>query len=74
VLKNTFPHNQHMALGTSNTKNVSSEIQNPSEHERDHLCVNMVKSQIDVAARSHDYGSSQTFIGPKSPPPPKTPL
>jgi hypothetical protein len=34
----------------------------------------MVKSQIDVATRSHDYGSSQTVIGPESPPPLETPL
>jgi hypothetical protein len=74
VLTNPFPHNQHMDLGSSNTKNVSSGNQNPSTHEGDHLCVNMVKSQIDVATRSRDYDSSQNFIGPESPPPPKTPL
>jgi hypothetical protein len=74
VLTNPFPHNQHMASGSSNTRNASSGSQNPSTHEGDHLCVNMVKSQIDVATRSHDYGSSQTVTGPESPPPPETPL
>jgi hypothetical protein len=49
ILKKLFPHNQHMALRTSNTGNASSRSQNPSEHEGGHLCVNMVKYQIDVA-------------------------
>jgi hypothetical protein len=70
VLTNPFPHNQHMASGTSNTGNASSGSQNPSTHEGGHLCVNMVKSQIDVATRSRDYGSSQTVLGPEPPPPP----
>jgi hypothetical protein len=74
VLTNPFPHNQHMASGTSNTGNASSGSQNPSTHEGGHLCVNMVKSQIDVATRSRDYGSSQTVVGPESPPPRETPL
>jgi hypothetical protein len=69
VLTNPFPHNHHMASRTSNTRNASSGIQNPSTHEGGHLCVNMVKSHIDVATRSRDYGSSQTIIGPESPPP-----
>jgi hypothetical protein len=34
----------------------------------------MVKSQIDVATRSRDYGSSQTVLGPEPPPPLETPL
>jgi hypothetical protein len=34
----------------------------------------MVKSQIDVATRYHDYGSSQTVIVLESPPPLETPL
>jgi hypothetical protein len=34
----------------------------------------MVKSQIDVATRYHDYGSSQIVIGLESPPPLETPL
>jgi hypothetical protein len=74
VLTNLFPHNQHMASGSSNTRNASSGNQNPSTHEGDHLCVNMVKSQINVATRSHDYGSSQIVTGPESPPPLETPL
>jgi hypothetical protein len=74
VLTNSFLHNQHMALGTSNTGNASSGIQNPSTHEGGHLCINMVKSWIDVATRSRDYGSSQNVIGPEYPLPPETPL
>jgi hypothetical protein len=74
VLTNPFPHNQNMASGTSNTGNASSGSQNPSAHDGGHLCINMVKSQIDVATRSHDYGSSQTVLGPEPPPPPETPL
>jgi hypothetical protein len=45
-------------------------IKNPPTHEGDHLCVNMVKSQINVATRSHDYSSSQVVPGLDSPPPP----
>jgi hypothetical protein len=74
VLTNLFPYNQHMALGTSNTGNASSGSENPSAYEGGHLCVNMVKSQIEVATRSRDYGSSWTIVGSKSPPPPETTL
>jgi hypothetical protein len=74
VLTNPFPHNQNMTSGTSNTGNASSGSQNPSAHDGGHLCVNMVKSQIDVATRSRDYGSSQTVLGPEPPPPLETPL
>jgi hypothetical protein len=63
-----------MASGTSNTANALSESQNPLTHECGHLCVNMVKSPIDVANRSHDYSSSQTVVGLDSPPPLETPL
>jgi hypothetical protein len=58
VLTNPFPHNQHMDSGSSKIENASSEIQNPSTHEGDRLCVNTVKYQIDVATQYHDYGSS----------------
>jgi hypothetical protein len=58
VLTNPFPHNQHMASGSTNIGNASSGSQNPSIHEGDHVCFIMVKSHIDVATRSHDYGSS----------------
>jgi hypothetical protein len=34
----------------------------------------MVKSQIDIATRSHDYSSSQTVVGLESPPPSEMPL
>jgi len=74
VLTNLFMHNQHVAIGSSNIGNASSGSQNSSTHEVDRLCVNMVKSQIDVATQSFDCGSSQTITGPESPPPLKTPL
>jgi hypothetical protein len=73
MLKNTFPHNQHMASGNSNTGNVSSESQRPSAHDGGHLSVNMVKSHIYVATQSCDYGSSKNVMGLESPPPPKNP-
>jgi hypothetical protein len=74
VLTNMFPHNPHMDSETSDTGNASNGSQNPLPHEGGHLCINMAKSNIDVSTQSHDYSSSQTFIAPKSPPPPKTPL
>jgi hypothetical protein len=74
MLTNPFLHNQHMALSSSNDENASNGIQNPSTHEDNCICVNMVKYQINVATRSHDYSSSQTVPGVQSPPPPKVPL
>jgi hypothetical protein len=74
VMTNPFQNNQHMSSETSNTRNALSRSKNPSTHEGGHLCINMVKYHIDVATQSCDYGSSQTIIGPKYPPPPKTPL
>jgi hypothetical protein len=73
VLSNMFPHNQHMALSSANVENVSNGNQNPLAHERDYLCVNMVKSQINVATHSHDYSSSRVVLVLDSPPPPETP-
>jgi hypothetical protein len=49
VLTNPFPHNQNMALGTSNTINASIWSQKPSTHDGGHSFINMVESQIDVA-------------------------
>jgi hypothetical protein len=34
----------------------------------------MVKFEVNVATRSHNYSSSQTVPGLESPPPPETPL
>jgi hypothetical protein len=48
------------------------EVKTP-RHMMVAIYVNMVKYEIDVATRSHDYGSSQPVIGPE-PPPPETPL
>jgi hypothetical protein len=61
-----------MVLGGANTENGSSGSQNPLAHEGGHLCVNKVKSYIDVATQSHDYGYSQTILGLESTPPPET--
>jgi hypothetical protein len=74
VLTNPFSHNQHMASSSSNVRNVESGNQNPSTHEGDLLCINMVKSQINVATQSLDYISSQVVPSIESPPPPETPL
>jgi hypothetical protein len=74
VLTNSFPHYQHMALGPPNTKNASRGSQNSLTHEGGHLCVNMVKSQIDVATRSCDYIYLETVVGLESPPPLEIPL
>jgi hypothetical protein len=63
-----------MTSGTSNIGNVLSGSQNPSAQEGGHICINMVKSQIDVATLSRNYGSSQTILGPEPLPPPETPL
>jgi hypothetical protein len=74
VLTNPFLHNQHMASSSSNARNAVSGSQNPPTHEGDRLCINMVKSQINVATRSRDYSSSQVVPGLESPPPPEMPL
>jgi hypothetical protein len=58
VLTNPFLHNLNMASSSFNARNAASGNQNPPAHEGDHLCVNMVKSQINVATRSRDYSSS----------------
>jgi hypothetical protein len=47
-MTNLFLYNQHIASGPSNNENALSRSQNPSTHEVDRLCVNMVKYQIDV--------------------------
>ena len=74
VLINPFLHNQHMASSSSNATNVAGGNQNPLVHEGDHLCVNMVKSQINVATLSRDYSSSQDVPSLESPPPLEMPL
>jgi hypothetical protein len=74
LLTNPFPHNQHMASSSFNVENATSGNQNPPVHEGDRLCVNMVKSQINVATRSRDYSCSQAIQGLESPPPLETPL
>jgi hypothetical protein len=58
MMTSPFPHNKHMASSSFNVGNVVSGIQNHPTHEGDRLCVNMVKSQINVATQSHDYSSS----------------
>jgi len=63
-----------MASSSSNSINAASGIQNPSTQDGDHLCINMVKYELNVATRSHDYSSSQVVHGLESPPPPEVPL
>jgi hypothetical protein len=58
VLTNPFPHIQHMKLTSSNAKNAASGIRNQPTQDSDHLCINMVKSQVNVATQSHNYSSS----------------
>jgi hypothetical protein len=74
VLTNPFPHSQHMDSSSSNSRNVVSGSQNPPTQYSDHLCINMVKSQVNVATRSCDYNSTQNVTGLESPPPLDTPL
>jgi hypothetical protein len=57
VLTNPFPHNQHMASSSSNVRNVASGSQNPLAQDDDRLCINLVKSKVNVATQSHDYSS-----------------
>jgi hypothetical protein len=57
VMTNPFPHKQHMALSSSNVENVVGGCQNPLMQDGDHLCINMVKSEDNVATRSHNYSS-----------------
>jgi hypothetical protein len=58
VLTNHFFHNHHMASISSNARNAASGSQNPPAQDGDRLCINMVKSQVNVATRSHNYNSS----------------
>jgi hypothetical protein len=74
MLNKPFPHNQHMPSSSSDAENAMSGSQNPLGHDGDRLCINMLKSQINVATRSCDYNSSQDVLGLESPPPSKMPL
>jgi hypothetical protein len=74
VLMNPFPHNQHMALSSSNVGNVASGSQNPPTQDNDHLWINMVKYEVNIATRSRDYSSPQNVPSLESPPPLETPL
>jgi hypothetical protein len=74
VLTNPFPNSQYMASSSSNDRNVAGGSQNPPAQDGDHLCIDMVNSQVNVATQSHDYSSPQTVPGIESPPPPETPL
>jgi hypothetical protein len=74
VLTNPFPHNHHMASSSSNARNVASGSQSPPTQDSDRLCINMVKSEVNVATRSRDYSSLQTVLGLESPPSLEMPL
>jgi hypothetical protein len=71
VLTNPFPHNQHMASSSSNVQKCGEWKSKPTAQDSDRLCINMVKSQVNVATRSRDYSSSQTVPGLESPPLPR---
>ena len=70
VLTNLFPHNQHLALISSNVGNEAGGGQNHQSQDGGHLCINMVHAKIDVATRSRDYSYKQTIHGLESPTPP----
>jgi hypothetical protein len=74
VLMNPFSHKHQMASSSSNAKNVASGSQNPPTQDSDHLCINIVKYEVNVATLSHDYSSPQTVSSLESPSPPKMPL
>jgi hypothetical protein len=70
VLTNPFPHNQHLALSSSNNGNVSGGTQNPPSQDGDYVCINMVDAKIHIAIPSRDYSSSKASTGLEAPPPP----
>jgi hypothetical protein len=70
VLTNPFPHNQCLALSSSNGGNAVGGGQNQQSQDGDCLCINMVDAKIDVATPSRDYSSKQTIPILESPPPP----
>jgi hypothetical protein len=47
---------------------VSSGSQNPLTHDGGHLCINVVKFEVNISTRAHDYGSSHPVIGLEPPP------
>jgi hypothetical protein len=67
---NPFPHNQHLSLSSSNAENATGGGQNQQSQDGDHLCINMVDAEIDVATQSRDYSSKQDNPGLECPPPP----
>jgi hypothetical protein len=72
MLTNPFPHNQHMASISSNAENVVGRSQNKNTQDGDHLSINMVNSQVNVANQYCDYTSPQTVPSIESPPPLET--
>jgi hypothetical protein len=69
MLMNPFPHNQHLASSSSNTRNADGGGKNHQLQDGDRLCINMVDEKIDVATRSRDYNYKQTNPGLESRPP-----
>jgi hypothetical protein len=63
-----------MASSSSNAENVASGIQKPLAQDNDNLCINMVKSEVNVATQSRDYISPQTVPSLESHPPLEMPL
>jgi hypothetical protein len=58
-----------MASSSLNVGNVASGSQNPSTEDDDHLCINMVKSEVNIATWSRNYSSPQIVPSLESPPP-----
>jgi len=54
VLTNPFPHNQHLALSSSNAANEVGGGQNQQSKDVNLLCINMVDQKVNVATRSED--------------------
>jgi hypothetical protein len=46
LLNNHFPHNQHMALSSSNAINAVSGSKKPPMQDNKHLCINMVNLRL----------------------------
>jgi hypothetical protein len=59
-----------MASSSSKSGNVVGGSQNPLSQDNNHLCINMVNSQVHVATWSRDYSSPKNAPGIESLPPP----
>jgi hypothetical protein len=67
MLTNPFPHNQNMTSCTSNIRNALGGGQTPSAPDAPHQCMNMVRSEISVAARTRNYSPPHPSLGTDPP-------